>query len=399
MTRTRIRKPQNTPSNKRDVSPLGASRFEQSFPPRASSIPRPPQSSASTNTDTDTDSAPTPTVETATITHYTMEASPRSSSATTHTSPSLALRSRSRPSFDPSSSTSPPTNRTSLSTTGATSIDRFEAALDAISTAPACPVPSDREAWFLRQMNEEDPYGSISDLGSGLPPTDVCPDGATLAAVKHIPVYDAEGIARPFGSLFDPERTATTRQLIIFIRHIFCGACQSFVRALSDGLSLDDAARIPIPTEIILISCGKPDLLPQYQKWTEYGHFPVYAEPTRQLFKTLGMGWSMNYGKRPEYMPDDEYHTLLHLAKGNKKDLSRAIKERKESQKEAKSRKKQPSNDAQEVRLEGLRKRDILRGGAIFQVGGEFLFEDGSVLWSHRMRDMRGRESFRPCYR
>ena len=40
----------------------------------------------------------------------------------------------------------------------------------------------------------------------------------------------------------------------------------------------------------------------------------------------------------------------------------------------------------------GLRKRvstEGLRSGPIFQVGGEFLFEQGNLIWCHRMKGMR----------
>jgi hypothetical protein len=36
-----------------------------------------------------------------------------------------------------------------------------------------------------------------------------------------------------------------------------------------------------------------------------------------------------------------------------------------------------------------IRKRDVVKGGNIFQIGGEFLFEEGEVVWCHRMRNYR----------
>lgn len=38
---------------------------------------------------------------------------------------------------------------------------------------------------------------------------------------------------------------------------------------------------------------------------------------------------------------------------------------------------------------EGIRKRDVLRGGNPMQIGGEFLFDEGQVVWCHRMRNYR----------
>jgi hypothetical protein len=36
-----------------------------------------------------------------------------------------------------------------------------------------------------------------------------------------------------------------------------------------------------------------------------------------------------------------------------------------------------------------IRKRDVIKGGNIFQIGGEFLFEEGEVVWCHRMKNYR----------
>lgn len=38
---------------------------------------------------------------------------------------------------------------------------------------------------------------------------------------------------------------------------------------------------------------------------------------------------------------------------------------------------------------DGIRKRDVVKGGNLLQIGGEFLFEEGQVVWCHRMRNMR----------
>lgn len=43
----------------------------------------------------------------------------------------------------------------------------------------------------------------------------------------------------------------------------------------------------------------------------------------------------------------------------------------------------------------GLRKRDLLRGGNPMQIGGEFLFENGEVIWCHRMTTYRNHAEVR----
>ncbi|KAF2479521.1 hypothetical protein BDY17DRAFT_257299 [Neohortaea acidophila] len=194
---------------------------------------------------------------------------------------------------------------------------------------------------------------------------DECPDRATLAAVQDIPVYDAEGNAVPFGSLYHPDTTPHQRQLIIFVRHFYCGACQAYVKALVEGISIDDYYSIPTPTSIIIIGCGKPDLIPQYRRFTNQCQYTILAEPTRMLFKKLGMNWSMSLGsERPDYMREI---SVLDVVKGQVRDVSGAVKD-----------------------PEGIRKRDVFRGGHPLQIGGEFLFEDGQVIWCHRMKHMRG---------
>jgi hypothetical protein len=47
-----------------------------------------------------------------------------------------------------------------------------------------------------------------------------------------------------------------------------------------------------------------------------------------------------------------------------------------------------PSSFAGEEKL-AIRKRDVIKGGNIFQIGGEFLFEEGEVVWCHRMKNYR----------
>lgn len=326
-------------SSKRDVSPLGASKFERPYSP--------PTGRVSTNT--------TPSLDQPRHLSEPSQPTPRTSTTTSHTSPSIPEAAP--PHFSKRSLVS--TVPTTYSSSAHTSVDRFEQALDEISNS-SCPLPADRNAWFTKQLDEDDMDIPVE--------SDECPDGATLAAVQDMLIYDEEGNAHPFGSLYDPEKTTNERQLIIFIRHFFCGACQAFVNAITESITASDYERIPIPTSIIIISCGKPDLIQHYRKFPGCNtRFPIFAEPTRKLFKTLGMKWSASLGDRPEYMRDI---SIMDVVKGNVRDIGAGLREE-----------------------GGLRKRDMLRGGNLLQIGGEFLFENGSVIWCHRMRHMRGRKS------
>lgn len=112
-----------------------------------------------------------------------------------------------------------------------------------------------------------------------------------------------------------------------------------------------------VPTSIIVIGCGSPALIPHYKTVTECP-FPIFADPTRKLFKALGMGWTVNIGtRRPEYM----------------KEVS------------------PPAWLAEQFRQMGKTKgHKKFKGGNWLQIGGEFLFEDEKITWCHRMKNYRG---------
>jgi hypothetical protein len=293
-------------SSKRDISPIGTSRFERPYSP--------------------------PSARTSTVASPT---TPTDRGAPFHFSkPSVASTAKTY-------STAP------------TSFENIEYDLKGLSS-PICALPEDREEWFDKYSNGPD---------SLFHETDECPDGATLAAVRHVPLYDAEGNSLTFGSLYDPEKAAHQRQLILFIRYFYCPACTLYVKALTDGITMHDYFRIPTPTSIIIIGCGQPDLIPHFKNFTGCP-FTIYADPSRQLFKKLGMRVSLSIGReRPGYMGD------LGLLSSSREEIRRITKSLKDPN--------------------GLRKRDLLRGGNPMQIGGEFLFENGDVLWCHRMTTYR----------
>ncbi|KAK5112850.1 hypothetical protein LTR85_011077 [Meristemomyces frigidus] len=315
-------------SEMRSVSPVGASRFERPYAP--------PSRAASKKTRTSNTSPTSPTSTTnMSASHYSKpsSASTMQSSHTTNTAPS-SVDVDSHPPATPSH-------------------DKDVSIL----SSPACSFPPsdyDTDDWFARFRSDPDLSAARSDD---------CPDRATLAAVYDLPIYQADGTAQPFGSLYDPAYALHQRQLVLFVRHFYCGACQAYLQALSQAITKEDYFGIPVPTSIFVIGCGKPDLIPQYKKFTGCP-FPIFADPSRALFKKLGMAVSMNIGsKRPEYMADISAPSWLY---GQATTIRKSLKD-----------------------PEGIRKRDIVRGGNPMQIGGEFLFDEGEVVWCHRMRNYR----------
>ena len=88
--------------------------------------------------------------------------------------------------------------------------------------------------------------------------------------------------------------------------------------------------------------------------------FPIYADPTKKLYFELGMTRTLDLGpKTPEYMqmsvPSVVVRSFLQALRAG----SRALK-----------------------------------GGDFWQVGGEFVLEDGRAVWCHRMKNTRDHAEF-----
>ena len=307
----------------RSVSPVGASRFERPFVPTARVASKHPSPTSPTSTD------------------------PLSSHHSSHPSYASTAMSAHTTTTAPSSvgpAPAPAPDAASLSLTCGS---------DACSVPPASDADADADSWFARFRSDPELASTASDE---------CPDRATLAAVYDLPLFQADGTQQPFGSLFDPTYALHPRQLVIFIRHFYCGACQAYLQAISRSITKEDYFRIPVPTSLFVVGCGQPDLIPVYKRITGCP-FPIFADPSRLLFKKLGMNISLNIGaSRPDYMRETSAPAW---AAGQ----VTTIRER--------------------LKAEEIRKRDIIRGGNPMQIGGEFLFDEGEVVWCHRMRNYR----------
>ncbi|KAF2083604.1 hypothetical protein K490DRAFT_51246 [Saccharata proteae CBS 121410] len=199
----------------------------------------------------------------------------------------------------------------------------------------------------------------FAELRADVDVSDDCPSRSVLNGAGDHLIYDGQGNSRTFKSLYDGDAVIGERQLVLFVRHFFCGACQAYLKALTESITPQTYFTMPIQTSISIVGCGSPKLIAHYKKMTGCP-FPIYADPTRKLYKSLGMSWSLNIGtKRPEYM--SEIAPPAWLA-GQLKQVGTVEKKK---------------------RGQGF------RGGNWLQIGGEFLFEDGDVIWCHRMKNYR----------
>ncbi|PTB68538.1 hypothetical protein BBK36DRAFT_1191112 [Trichoderma citrinoviride] len=178
------------------------------------------------------------------------------------------------------------------------------------------------------------------DFDGELQTNNELPSAEVQKMIEDYIVLDKHGKSRTFKSLYMGPNVAR-RVLVIFIRHFFCGNCQEYLRALSEVITPESLLRLPISTFITVVGCGDPKLIDMYAKETGCP-FPIYTDPTRQLFDALGMVKTLTMGAKPAY---------------TKKSTSKGI------------------FDSIVQGLRQVPKGLALKSGDHRQVGGEFLFE------------------------
>lgn len=128
------------------------------------------------------------------------------------------------------------------------------------------------------------------------------------------------------------------------------------MKKLATEISMQTYYTMPVPTSIIVIGCGTKALINHWKTETECP-FPVFADPSRKLYRILGMSMSLNIGpRRPGYMKEISPPAWL------------------------------IEQFRQMAKTKGMKK---WKSGNWLQVGGEFLFQDGQVIWCHRMKNYR----------
>lgn len=129
-------------------------------------------------------------------------------------------------------------------------------------------------------------------------------------------------------------------------------------------------AAAPVPTRIVVVGCGDPELIDMYAEAAACA-YPVYADPSRRLYDELGMVSTLALGSQPAYMK----HTSLWAS--SLRSIAQGLRQ--------------------------LPRGLVHKAGNQRQVGGEFLFQnpgaaggDGgggggavAVTWCHRMKTTR----------
>ncbi|KAK7185219.1 hypothetical protein DPSP01_000859 [Paraphaeosphaeria sporulosa] len=231
------------------------------------------------------------------------------------------------------------------STDATLSLGATQAASPTVADAPTTPPFSPSSTTPVLENPELDFEGTV-EVNNDIP------SEKDMGRVDDLLVLDSSGESRPFRDLYKGEGVAP-RQLIIFIRHFFCGNCQEYLRELSASITPESLLALPEPTFITVVGCGRPELIEMYAQTTKCP-FPIYADPTRKLYDLLSMTRTWDMGKKPEYIQSNMLFTSVQSIVQSLKTGSKALK-----------------------------------GGDFKQVGGEFLFEDGKCVWAHRMKHTR----------
>ncbi|KAF8339806.1 AhpC/TSA antioxidant enzyme-domain-containing protein [Cantharellus anzutake] len=110
-------------------------------------------------------------------------------------------------------------------------------------------------------------------------------EGLSTAQVwraAQMEVIDTEGKKVKFGSLFEEQRT-----ICCFIRHFWCPFCQDYLRSIVDNAppaKLDKAG-----VKLIIVSNGSHKLAKAYQENVFKCPYPIYVDPSRELYRAFGM--------------------------------------------------------------------------------------------------------------
>ncbi|GAA6059253.1 hypothetical protein JCM10212_006646 [Sporobolomyces blumeae] len=215
----------------------------------------------------------------------------------------------------------------------------------------------------------------------------LAPTPEQLDRASQLTVFDREGSPVPLGSLIHGDKGG--RSIVIFIRHWYCGLCQvrlrtaipprprplawsdelpsrltsserdarnkDFISYLTSKISQEDLAQHRL--KLSVIGCGDWELIKPYVQ-NLGSPFDFYADPTKKTYEALGMTLrTLDMGsKNPEYQKTGVLGNIF-------ASITRAFK------------------------IGGIFGKN---SGDIKQLGGEFVFENGQPIYTHRMENTRG---------
>ncbi|CZS88245.1 hypothetical protein WAI453_000671 [Rhynchosporium graminicola] len=210
------------------------------------------------------------------------------------------------------------------------------------STTPSIDTKNTASMTSLDQASDTtlSSHDAAAEFDGEVNTNDTLPTQETLKKVENHPILDQDGRSIPFKNLYTGPNVAR-RVLVIFVRHFYCGNCQEYIRTLTSSITPSSLLSLPTPTFIAIVGCGSPSLIPMWIDATSCP-FPVYADPTKLLYSELGMFRTLNMGNRPEYQRKDFLSLMIG---GFWQSMSMVT-----------------SGQA-------------LKGGDMYQVGGEFMFE------------------------
>ncbi|KAI4285503.1 MAG: hypothetical protein L6R38_000600 [Xanthoria sp. 2 TBL-2021] len=220
------------------------------------------------------------------------------------------------------------------------------------------------------------PEGPAGDYKGDVHVNNNAPRRKDVERIAELPVLDKDGKPHTFKSLYAPTNDESSRTLVIFIRHFFCGVsitsslsllaelladrpllpqnCQEYLRSLCSSVTPDVLQSLSPPMNIRIVGCGQPELIPMYARETKCP-YPIYADPSKKLYAELGMARTLSLGpKAPQYM---QYSLPSAMIRAIYQNLKAG--------------------------------RSAFKGGDYWQVGGEFIFDDGEMTWCHRMKNTR----------
>ncbi|RBQ70108.1 hypothetical protein FVER14953_20848 [Fusarium verticillioides] len=186
---------------------------------------------------------------------------------------------------------------------------------------------------------------------------DDLPTAEALKIADAIEVLDGKGKKHTFKSIYSGPGKPR-RVLVVFVRHFFCCSCVSYTSFLAKNATPEKLQEIN--TEIVIMGHGDPRTVDMYRIDTGC-EFPIYTDPSEELYKALGMIRTWEEGPPNKYIPVSPFWNAWMSMK----------------------------NAFWKI-LEGY---PVWNWGTTNQQGGEFLFvgegDDKRVAWCHRMRNSR----------